>query len=364
MLHEKHKYLGGIFVFLCFAGLFVAGTLAIGEFLNLSVPCGESSGCDEVATHPASRVLGIPISYLGVAVYLFVAILAWRQGAPLVLLAVTGVGVASSGYLLFLSLRVIEATCVWCLASAAIMALLFVLALVTVLTRARLTFPPPLLSWPLAVLLVGALGVQTHFIRKSGTRSPISEQKLIAVGVERLTASANVLGPPDAPVTIIQFANFTCGGCRTAHDSIRRYRANNVNAVRLVYRHRPLTELRGHELSGDLAAMSEIAAEGGRFWDFADAVYSREKWTLDEIFDVMKSLGFERGEVEKRIRRQEDPAVLRVSADKEFAEELGVMGTPTFVVILSGHPPKSATGHGLEDLLNSEAVIESLKAAR
>lgn len=363
-MQKKRLLFGTSFFALCFVGLFIAGTLAVGEFLNLPVPCGESPGCDEVASHPASRVLGIPLAYLGVAVYLALAILLLRQGDPRILVVVTALGATASGYLLHLSVNVIEALCIWCFASAAVMGLLFLIAMVSLIAKTGLAAPSSWLSWTLAGALVVALGGQAYFMRKQGTRPPIPEQRLVAVGIEKLASGSNALGPPDAPVTIVQFANFTCGGCRSAHQAIKRYRANNVNAVRWIYRHKPLRDVRGHELSGTLAVMGEIAAESGKFWEFADAIYGREKWTLEEIFEVLKSLGIEKEVVQTRLNQAGDPAVARVASDEEFAEELGVRGTPTFVVILRGHPPKSAAGHGLEAILNSEPVIELLKNAR
>jgi uncharacterized membrane protein len=94
--------------------------------------------CNTVQQSQYATLFGIlPIGVLGVMGYLFIIIL-WlarlldmpkvKRILNLVLFGVTLFGILFSIYLTFLEPFVIGATCIWCLSSALIMTLLFLLA--------------------------------------------------------------------------------------------------------------------------------------------------------------------------------------------------------------------------------------------
>src|SRR5437868_905239 len=121
-------------MFLAFGGIFVAGFLSLSHILNVTIPCGPSHGCDIVDRHALSKWFGLPVAYYGLVAYLALALLSIVRLSPDVDLRraairfgmfISGVGSLVSFYLIYTSLVIIQATCYWCLASAAIMCLLF-----------------------------------------------------------------------------------------------------------------------------------------------------------------------------------------------------------------------------------------------
>ena len=124
---------------LCFIGLGVAGYLTYVETTQQIAVCGPVGDCNAVQQSEYAILFGIlPIGVLGIAGYLLI-LLGWRLGkarnesiSVLGKLATFGLctfGIALSIYLTFLEPFVIGATCAWCLASAIIMSLLFILML-------------------------------------------------------------------------------------------------------------------------------------------------------------------------------------------------------------------------------------------
>ncbi len=120
-------------VLLSAAGIYVSGYLVIKRFTGGSLVCSRWAQCDVVNNSIYSMIYGVPVSLIGLAGYLLLMVLAlvavWapaRTQRPLLVLsfvlALGGVGV--SVYLTYLEIYVIEALCVWCVASAAIIALL------------------------------------------------------------------------------------------------------------------------------------------------------------------------------------------------------------------------------------------------
>ena len=110
-----------------------------------ALACGTGE-CATVQLSPYSVFLGVDVSLLGALAYaalLGIALIglqpAWqdrREPARLTLLLAAG-GVAFAAYLTGLELFVIHAICRWCVASAVIITLVFVLALLDVRRVAR-----------------------------------------------------------------------------------------------------------------------------------------------------------------------------------------------------------------------------------
>ena len=130
---------GWVFPVLCAAGLIAAGYLAYVEVAHVEAVCGPVGDCNTVQQSDYARLFGVlPIGVLGVVGYIMI-LLAWavyRYGrgkwanyAALAMLAMTTGGLLFSIYLTFLEPFVIGATCAWCITSAVIMTLLFLLSL-------------------------------------------------------------------------------------------------------------------------------------------------------------------------------------------------------------------------------------------
>src|SRR5688572_28929889 len=113
-----------------FAGLFSASVLGVAHVLDLPVPCGGSHECATVASHPSSKLFGVPIAFLGVAAYLTeIALLARAtigRRTCLIAVALAGLGTFISVGLLIYSQMVVHATCSWCIASGIAMTVMFI----------------------------------------------------------------------------------------------------------------------------------------------------------------------------------------------------------------------------------------------
>jgi uncharacterized membrane protein len=120
-------------------GLLVAVYLSLWKAGLLgAIVCG-TGGCETVQLSEYADFLGLPVAFFGVGGYLaiFVASLVglqprWadRSGPTLLLLVLSGLGVAFTAYLTYLEAFVIRAWCRWCLGSAAIIGAIFVASLV------------------------------------------------------------------------------------------------------------------------------------------------------------------------------------------------------------------------------------------
>lgn len=122
---------------LALVGLFVALYLLAHSVGLIPLVCGVGS-CETVQASPYARVSGIPVPLLGVGGYVALLGVALyglrpdrqgRKGPGLVLFGLGLIGVSYSGYLTYLEANVIHAWCLWCVASACLMTLIFLFSL-------------------------------------------------------------------------------------------------------------------------------------------------------------------------------------------------------------------------------------------
>jgi len=131
---------------LALVGLFVALYLwlhALG--FGGAIKCGASGGCETVQTSQWAVFLGV-VGYLAV---LIVALLALRPAAlaerkwNVVLTGLATAGLLFTAYLTYLELFVIHAICRWCVGSAIVITLIWIVALTALRRPLAAPSPPP-----------------------------------------------------------------------------------------------------------------------------------------------------------------------------------------------------------------------------
>jgi uncharacterized membrane protein len=125
---------------LALLGAFIAAYLTLYHYgyIGTLVCAGGSHGCETVQLSRWSRLFGLPVATWGLGYYLSVLVLAAigttdrfaeSRGFATMLLALTGWGAVFSGWLTYLEAGPIGAWCQWCIGSAIVAALLFIVAL-------------------------------------------------------------------------------------------------------------------------------------------------------------------------------------------------------------------------------------------
>ena len=122
---------------LALAGLFISIYLYLYKIGKIgTIACG-TGGCETVQLSPQSRFLGVEVALIGIVGYLVLLVLAALASAPrfaAVAWPIRSLAILSGGafaftlYLKSLELFVIHAICRWCVASAVIITVIFVLA--------------------------------------------------------------------------------------------------------------------------------------------------------------------------------------------------------------------------------------------
>jgi uncharacterized membrane protein len=125
---------------LAMIGAFIAAYLTLYHYGYIgTLACtGDGAGCESVQASRYSRLMGLPVATWGLGYYLTVFVLAligmqdrFAESRPIatLLMMLTGWGAVFSGWLTYLEAGPIGAWCQWCIGSAVVAALLFVVAL-------------------------------------------------------------------------------------------------------------------------------------------------------------------------------------------------------------------------------------------
>lgn len=138
----------------------------------------------------------------------------------------------------------------------------------------------------------------------------------------------HLLGPDNAPITLVEYGSYDCPHCRAANERIAEARDRLGDRLRYVFRHRPVT---GSDLARRAAELAERATDNEHFWRAHVTLMTRsEMLTEDDLVAAARELELpldDAGAEEIAQRAHE-----RVEADVVSARASGVMITPTFFI--------------------------------
>jgi len=146
------------------------------------------------------------------------------------------------------------------------------------------------------------------------------------------------MGPADAPVTIIQFAEYQCPYCGKARESLQEVEKNYPGKIRFVFRDFPLGF---HDRAIPAAVAANCAEKQGKYWEVHDALMSNQRALEDA--DLERAAREAKLDVDKWQECRKDPSIeTEIRKDMADGQKAGVSGTPAFFingVFLNGAQP-------------------------
>ncbi len=142
-----------------------------------------------------------------------------------------------------------------------------------------------------------------------------------------------ILGPEDAPVTIIEFFDPACEACRAFYPVVKDILAQYPDDVRVVIRYTPF-----HGQSSEVAVkLMEAARMQGvyeevmqAFMVYQDAWASRGPPNMEKIRSIAAGAGLDLDAAMTQIKSPDIIAIF--NQDKADVETMGIQQTPTFFV--------------------------------
>ena len=136
-------------------------------------------------------------------------------------------------------------------------------------------------------------------------------------------------GAKNAPVTIVEFADFTCDACRQLNASLETILEKFPRQVKVVWKHLP------HDAANDQSTPASIAAHCAhrqeKFWPYHDMLFARQVFLSEQqYYAIASELGLDANAFDACYKSQEPYPVIQ--KDLQEAMGLDIQATPTLFI--------------------------------
>ena len=182
----------------------------------------------------------------------------------------------------------------------------------------------------------GAVQAYVQSIRQKHKATDLLEPPRIKVEAKGFSK-----GPEDAPITIVEFADYECGYCGKAMENLELVMKKYPGKIKLIYRDFPL-DFHPNAIPASIAA--RCAGAQGKFWEMHTKLFQNQSaLTAANFMAWAKELGLNQTQFETCSK--DDTMAVAIQADTMAGSSVGVTGTPAFFVngiLLSGAQPPEA----------------------
>ena len=186
-----------------------------------------------------------------------------------------------------------------------------------------------------ALLCFGLIGVGYYFASQDQGNSSARIIPMDDSVTQRVTVGGWVQGSLKPSVTVIEYADFQCDGCRSLYPVLNQSIAATSSFAQFQFRQYPITSEDKDELA---AIASEAAGRQGKFWDYHDLLYARlSEWqkqsaatfenTLLNYASILglNSTQFNQDVLDAGIQAQ-------INTDEQAGIKAGIKQTPTLLI--------------------------------
>ncbi len=143
--------------------------------------------------------------------------------------------------------------------------------------------------------------------------------------------SSPLLGPKDAKVTVVEFADLQCGFCQKEYPKLQQVLKDYPKDVKLVIKHFPLSM---HKQAKPAHAATALATKKGNetFWKMHDLITANPKnMAVEDLRKYAETLGLDLKEFDAVMADEKQQDAL-LADDLALAQKTGVRGTPTILI--------------------------------
>ena len=178
----------------------------------------------------------------------------------------------------------------------------------------------------------------TYFVRAGAAVVWLLFAPLTQAGAGSVAEDGRIRGNADAPLTLIEYSDFTCGYCvKFFQETLPRLQAKYIDTgkVRFIYRDYPRAD-RGVGVEAAVAA--RCAGAQGRYWPMHDRLFG-ERTRLDSgLFKgYARAIGLDLSAFAKCF--DERQYLESIFQDRQEANGWGFHGTPGFILMRTASGP-------------------------
>jgi protein-disulfide isomerase len=136
-----------------------------------------------------------------------------------------------------------------------------------------------------------------------------------------------VRGPADAPVVVVEFADYECPYCQQIQPALDRLEADYKGKIAFAYKDVPLPM---HSKAQKAAEAAHCAGVQGKYWEYHDLILVSKKLDLPSLRDQARELKLNGAEFDRCLDSGQKAGI--VSAHVAEAQALGLQGTPSLFI--------------------------------
>jgi predicted DsbA family dithiol-disulfide isomerase len=130
-----------------------------------------------------------------------------------------------------------------------------------------------------------------------------------------------------SPITVVEFSDFQCPYCQRAATTVQQLRQMYCDNIQFVFKQMPLPM---HAYAFKAAEAAVLAEQQGKFWEYHDRLFASNDLSVTALKAMARQIGLNTEEFNQGL----DSETIRPAVEKDIEEarQLGVTGTPTFLV--------------------------------
>lgn len=171
----------------------------------------------------------------------------------------------------------------------------------------------------------------------------VTPERELALVDPRREENRNLMGPADAPVTVVEFSDYECPFCARLHPTLEALVENHEGNVAWEYRHLPLVSHRNARPAAIAAECVRDLAGNEAFWTFSNYLFASQR-TLGEQVYVTGAAAVGVLDTDLLSCMEREDIAERVLEDERTAVTLGGSGTPFSVIVYEDGSTRTVPG--------------------
>jgi len=169
--------------------------------------------------------------------------------------------------------------------------------------------------------------------------------------------SGNTFGSRDAPVMLIEFADYECPYCQKVAPDITKLESEFGSKLAVTYKDFPLPM---HAHAEKAAEAARCAGKQGKFWEYHDELFRSKELDVERLKEHALNLGLDWAQFGKCLDEGDEAA--SVQQDRAEGTRLGLSGTPSFFI--NGHFFSGALDYvALRQIINQQLAAPPRQVA-
>jgi len=193
-------------------------------------------------------------------------------------------------------------------------------------------------TWIIFTVIV--IGLLTALVISSRSANPdtdfsnVDTNSVLAASAASGTIADQVFGNKDSKVVLIEYGDFQCPACASAHPGLKTLAEQYKGQLAFVYRNFPLSA--NHPNARASSAVAEAAGLQGKYWEMHDYLYENQSaWSdlqgnirTDTFTRYAEILGLDTAKFTTDLASESISQ--KISFDQALGKKTGVNSTPTF----------------------------------